>query len=95
MDTDMIPMIFLEIANEEAGIATELEHVMILGKQGSMVYAATRSYLNLSTLTSAGASSAYCIVQYCPEHPHRSCCFSDRCCEPRALLPQPAQEPDS
>ena len=72
---------YLEQANEEAGMATDsaLKHVAILGKQGSMVYAATRSHLNVSTLDSAGGSSAYCAVQYCLDNPQNTICFSERC----------------
>ena len=73
---------FVQQAHEEAGVAAEVMHVAILGRQGSMVIAATRSNLNISTLDSAGASSAYCMVHYCQDFPLKSRCFSERCCEP-------------
>ena len=42
------------------------EHAKVLGVQETTVYAAVRSYLNKSTLESAGGSSAYCIVLHSP-----------------------------
>lgn len=70
----------------------EVKHVAILGKQGSLVYAATRSYLNKETLDSAGASSAYCVVHYCMDNPGYSRCFSERCRRPRPIPPSLATD---
>ena len=53
-------------------------HVRILGRVGPLVYAATRSHLDKSTLQSAGGSSAYCLVQHSRDGSGQSRCFSER-----------------
>ena len=83
MDVDWEIDSFLEQVGQEVGGATDVpsqvKHAVILGREGSTVYGATRSNLNVSTLDSAGASSAYCMVQCCLDPPHYLRCFSERC----------------